>query len=210
MEYHLIPDASHEWLGISVFILFLLHNILNWRWYSGIFKGKYSIFRIIQTVINMSLWIAMLLCMFSSLCISGYVFSFVDLNLSRIGRAMHLATTIWLFVLASIHFGFHISLFVGIAKRMVKKRDGFYKSVKWICRVLVIGVCAFAVYIFITRAMWEEMFLITEFKWYDYEKTFFEYWVGTLSIMVLFTAFAHYVKQLLIQKNKKHKEIRDG
>lgn len=38
MEYHLLPDVAHEWLGISVFILFIAHNALNYKWYTYCLK----------------------------------------------------------------------------------------------------------------------------------------------------------------------------
>ena len=38
MEYHLLPEATHEWLGIAVFILFIAHNALNYKWYAVLFK----------------------------------------------------------------------------------------------------------------------------------------------------------------------------
>lgn len=42
MGYHLWGDTVHEWVGARMFILFILHHILNWRWWAGIFKGKYT------------------------------------------------------------------------------------------------------------------------------------------------------------------------
>lgn len=33
MAYMLIGEAAHEWMGAAMFVLFLLHHVLNWRWY---------------------------------------------------------------------------------------------------------------------------------------------------------------------------------
>lgn len=67
MERHLIPGAQHEWLGISVGVLFLVHNAFNCKWYAALFKGKYGALRIVQTAVNFLLWIAMLGCMISGI-----------------------------------------------------------------------------------------------------------------------------------------------
>ena len=40
MQEHLW-DGLHEWLGITLFALFIAHTILNFRWYQSLFKGKY-------------------------------------------------------------------------------------------------------------------------------------------------------------------------
>lgn len=80
MEYHLLPDVVHEWLGISVFVLFVAHNALNYKWYAVLFKGKYSAMRIIHTVLNFLLMIMMLLCMISALFVSKEVFAGLNLQ----------------------------------------------------------------------------------------------------------------------------------
>ena len=41
MQEHLW-DGLHEWIGIVLFVLFIAHSILNFRWYQSLFKGKYT------------------------------------------------------------------------------------------------------------------------------------------------------------------------
>ena len=107
MGYHLFENVSHEWFGASVFILFLLHNALNYHWYKNLFRGKYTPARIFQTVINLLLWVAMLLNIASAVMLSRNVFLFLGLSNGSIGRKMHLAATIWSFLLIAMHFGMH-------------------------------------------------------------------------------------------------------
>ena len=63
MAYQLIGEEAHEWIGIIMFLLFVLHHILNIAWSRNIFKGKYNIRRIVQTL----LVVLILLCMFGSM-----------------------------------------------------------------------------------------------------------------------------------------------
>ena len=65
MQEHLW-DGLHEWLGIALFTLFIVHTILNFRWYQSLFKGKYTPTRTTSAVINIALFAAMLCCMVSS------------------------------------------------------------------------------------------------------------------------------------------------
>ena len=59
MAYQIIGQELHEWLGAGMLILFLLHNILNIRWYGNLFRGKYTILRLMQTIINFSVLASM-------------------------------------------------------------------------------------------------------------------------------------------------------
>ena len=40
MAYSLAGEAAHEWIGLSMMVLFLMHNSLNAPWYKNILKGR--------------------------------------------------------------------------------------------------------------------------------------------------------------------------
>lgn len=46
---------THEVLGSFLFVLFLLHNALNYRWCKALFKGGYGAERILRTSVNAAL-----------------------------------------------------------------------------------------------------------------------------------------------------------
>lgn len=208
MSYHLLDDAPHEWIGAAVFLLFLTHNILNYRWYKNLFKGKYTAMRAVQTITNLLLWAAMMGCIVSSLCISGHVFAFLDLDAARLGRSLHLVATVWTFIFVSLHLGFHWKMFIGMSKKVVKVQGNVAVVFRWLPRIVVLAISAFALYVFITRKMWEEMFYLTEFKWFDYEKTLAVYLLENVCLMIMFGAVGHYSKKLVSRITIKSKKKR--
>lgn len=208
MEYHLLPKDVHEWLGISLFVLFIAHNALNYKWYTVLFKGKYTAMRIVQTVVNCLLWVAMIVCVISSILISGTVFAWMNINGAMTGRSLHLIATAWAFVLMSIHLGLHWDSFVGMAKR-IKIPQLVGMILKWTLRVVVLGFAVYGIVVFVQRAFYEELFLLTEFKFFDYDTSRFAYLLQTLCMAISFVCIAYYVKKssLLIKKSRKAKEI---
>ena len=48
MSYQAVENVFHEIAGILLFLLFLIHNILNRKWYKNILRGKYTRFRILM------------------------------------------------------------------------------------------------------------------------------------------------------------------
>ena len=48
MAYMLVGEAAHEWIGTVMLVLFVLHHILNVRWYRNLIKGKYTVLRMVQ------------------------------------------------------------------------------------------------------------------------------------------------------------------
>lgn len=92
----------------EMLVLFLLHNILNIRWYGSLFKGKYTLLRIMQMIINISVLISMLCLRFSGVVMSRHVFAGLSIHgPMATARTLHLAASYWGFVLISIHLGFH-------------------------------------------------------------------------------------------------------
>ncbi len=195
MQKHLWSDGMHEWIGVTLFELFILHNILNYRWYISLFRGKYNAYRTILTIVNIALLAAMLGCIVSSLLISGKVFVFLNLGGARFGRTLHLVATAWAFVLMSIHLGLHFAPF---ANNLCK-----WGLHPWVCRMIVIIMAAYGIYIFAERAFYEELFYLTEYKFFDTTKSAAIYFYEMLAMSASFVALAHYGKKLMQMKKKR-------
>ena len=52
MAYSLVGEVLHEWMGITMLVLFLLHHIWNRAWYKSIGRGRPSPYRAVQTALN--------------------------------------------------------------------------------------------------------------------------------------------------------------
>lgn len=210
MERHLIPYEAHEWIGISLFALFITHNALNYKWYRVLFQGRYTATRVVQTAINFLLWIAMLGCAISGILSSVVLFPSFGGAANAFGRRLHWLASAWAFILMSIHLGLHWAAFVGSAKRIAQKTAmpaRLQITVKWACRVIVLALCAYGLYIFIEREFWEEMFLlIDEFgKIFDYSANAFLYFLQTTAFSALIASITYYLKKLCLWLRRKKK-----
>ena len=53
MAYQVTGEVLHEWIGMGMTALVVIHQILNRKWYSAIFKGKYNpSYSILSVVMN--------------------------------------------------------------------------------------------------------------------------------------------------------------
>ena len=183
MGYYAIDNSVHEILGIITFVLFILHNILNIKWYKSIFKGKHNFQRTFHIVINILLFVAMLGMMVSGIMISSDVFAFLDIQTTMFGRMLHMLSTSWGFVLMSIHVGLHIT---GMLNKLNRKmKNSTFEYVYYFILVILIGL---GIYSFINLNLWEDMFLVNHFKFFDYEQSsivFYLKYVAVLSAISL-------------------------
>ena len=76
MAYSLIGENTHEVLGICMFVLFIAHHVINRKWWTSLFKGKYNAARILNTAVNLFLAVFMVLqpvsgILFVKVCLEG-------------------------------------------------------------------------------------------------------------------------------------------
>ena len=51
MAYQVTGELAHEWIGIGMTVLVIVHQLLNRKWYGALFRGKYNPYRILSTVL---------------------------------------------------------------------------------------------------------------------------------------------------------------
>jgi len=191
MGAHLTSAAFHEWFGVGLFVCFILHNVLNYRWYKALFKGKYTILRTVQTAVNLLLLLAVIGCIISALMISGVVFRSIRLPGIELGRGLHMFCTAWGFVLMSVHLGLHIR-----TPKTVKK-------FRIILYAITLIIAIYGTFVFAVRKLWEELFLLAEYKWFDYDKTVIVYLLETLAVSMSFVTLTHIIKRLELNIKEK-------
>lgn len=206
--YHLFENVMHEWLGASLFVLFLLHNALNFRWYKNLLKGKYPALRILFTVTDFLLWIFMILNIVSAIMISRDVFVFLGLSDGSAGRIIHLFATIWSFLLISFHIGLHFLTAVNNIKGKAKLDKKTLLLAKWTLRIILLAVCVYGTVVFVKRKLYSDMFLLSEFKFMDFSESKLQFFTDYVSVLTLFATIGYYIK-LFLTMNNKRKKARD-
>lgn len=171
MAYQIIGQELHEWFGVGMLALFLLHNILNIRWYGNLFKGKYTLLRAMQVIINISVLASMLCLGFSGIVMSRYAFAAFSIHgPMATARTMHLMASYWGFVLMSIHLGFHWSMIIGMFGRLwggTKTPVAFV----WLIRFIAILIAGYGAYCFHKENIVSYMFLKQVFVFFDFEQS---------------------------------------
>lgn len=207
MAQQLVGEKAHEWLGVSMFVLFITHNILNLSWYQSLPKGKYSIYRIFKTAINIAIFLSMIGSMVSGIILSRHVFTFLPISGGAFfARTLHILCAYWGFVLMSLHIGFHWSMIVGMIHRMAKNIRPSRTRALILCIIAVV-ITAYGIYAFTSRQLGEYMLLKTQFVFFDFNEPLVFFFADYFSIMFLFAFISFYLKKglekLAILKNCK-------
>lgn len=136
LAHHGTGNLAHEIIGALLGALFIVHNILNWAWYKNLFRGPYTLYRGVWTVINLFLLAAMGGMLISGVLISRDVFDFLSVSGGWTARRWHTAAAYWGFILAGVHLGLHGSMITGWLGRRLGKWGQWAFGLFMLCLVL--------------------------------------------------------------------------
>jgi len=199
MGYHLWGDTAHEWVGAGIFVLFICHHILNWHWWKGLFRGKYTAVRVLQVVIDLLVLAAMLGLMISSVILSNEVFAFLHIkgHLS-FARRLHMASAYWGFFVMAAHLGLHWGMFL----KMVQKTKLSGKRQPMLPPLLGAVIAVYGIVVMVKRDLPTYLFLQAEFVFLDFSESKILFYMDYLAMMGTFIFLAYFAVKLL----KKRKE----
>lgn len=190
MAFELIGRTVHEWIGAGMFVLFIVHHILNRKWSGNLFHGKYSSYRSLQTVSAVLVFLAMLGSMVSAVLISREVFAFLPISGGRsFGRTLHMLCAYWGFLFLSFHLGIHWNMILGMAGKLCGRPS---KLRARLIRTAGALIAAYGVYALFRRGIPSYLFLQTQFVFFDFEEPLIFFFLDYLAVMGLFVFAGHY------------------
>ena len=197
MAYMLVGETVHEYLGTAMFVLFILHHLLNRNWYRSLKKGRYGAVRILQTAVNTLVLLCMLGLMVSGVILSREVFAFLPIQGGMgFARILHMLASYWGFVLMSVHLGLHWGMVMGMARRLGRTKEG--SAVRTVVlRLLAAAVCIFGIYAFAKNNIADYLFQRSQFVFFDMEQPLALFFAEYLAMMGLWACLAYYLSRAL-------------
>lgn len=193
MAFELIGRTAHEWIGAGMFVLFIVHHILNRKWSGNLFHGKYSSYRSLQTVSAALVFLTMLGSMVSAVLISREVFAFLPISGGRsFGRTLHMLCAYWGFLFLSFHLGIHWNMILGMAGKLCGKPSTLRAR---LIRTAGALIAAYGVYALFRRGIPSYLLLQTQFVFFDFEEPLIFFFLDYLTVMGLFVFAGHYAEK---------------
>lgn len=206
MAYLLIGNTVHERSGAAMLVLFIFHHGLNIRWYRNLFKGRYSVLRIFQTVVNFSMLFCMLGLMVSGIIMSRDVFSFLPIDGGMgFARILHMVTAYWGFLLMSVHLGLHWGIIMGIVRKIRKQRR-ISRLQTWILRILAALISGFGIYAFLKHNLISYMLLENQFVFFNMQQPLISFITEYIAMMGLWTCLGHCIFRFLVFMTRYRRE----
>lgn len=199
MAYGLVGEAAHEWLGMGMFALFLLHHLLNRRWIRAVPQGRYAPPRIVQTALTLLLLLTMLGSMVSGVIVSRYVVPFqAGFGLMSWAEKLHMLCAYWGFVLMSLHLGMHWNMLLTMARKRLQPS----KIRTWALRIAGYSFATYGVVTFVRRDVGLYLLLKSHFVFFDYTEPLVRFLLDYLAVMSLFVLAGYWLARALRPKGQ--------
>jgi len=196
MAYSITGQEVHEWMGVTVLTLFVLHHLLNIKWFRALGQGRYTLSRMIQSVLVILLTISVAAQIISGLSMSRHALPFLDIPISTsIARLIHLSCGYWSFLLMSLHLGFHWGIFLGLGQKLLGGHS--LPRIGQIALCVIVGAAAlYGVVCFVQQNIADYLFLRTEFVFFDYEKSPLLVLGELAAMMALWVLFGYLLQRI--------------
>lgn len=190
MAYSITGNRIHEMLGVFLFVLFIVHNILNRVWYKTIFKGKYKVQRIVGIAVNLLFLVTMAVALISSVPISRDLFPFISTNHDMLARQTHVLSAYWGFLLMAVHIGISWGRIVHAARKMTGITDeNRLRTI--MLRILAVLIVVYGVQASIKGNMGSKLFIYSPFGW-GRDGSLLNFIRDHLAIMGIYICGTHY------------------
>lgn len=197
MAYSLIGENIHEVLGICMFALFITHHMINRKWWTGIYKGKYNAVRILNTIVNLFLAVFMIMQPVSGMLMSKYVLKEVTIRgASSTLRTIHMTLAYWGFMLMSFHLGLHIRVM------SAKMKSHMNKAVRTVVTVLFLLMAIYGVYAFIKRGIGDYLLMKVMFAFFDFDESRARFLLDYAAVVILVAEIAFWVQNGLLRTER--------
>lgn len=75
-------------------------------------------------------------------------------------------------------------------------------------RIAAIAISALGIYVFIERAFYQELFYLTAFKAFEYDKSIIVYLLESIALSSVFIYAAFYIKRFILYIGKENRKIK--
>lgn len=198
MAYQITGNTIHEWVGMSLFVLFIVHNVFNRKWYKTILKAKYTARRMLGVLVNLLFLVSVAVILISSIPISADVFPYLSSSNDMMWRQIHVLTSYWGFIFMAVHIGLSWGMVLQAVRSMTGlKRESRIGSVG--LRVLAVIIVIYGVQTSFEQDMGERLTIYNPFG--GSNDSAMEFLMDYLAIMGIYIGGTHYTLKFL-QKQK--------
>ena len=196
LAYWWLGNTVHELAGTAMFVLLIVHNVFNRRWYGTVPRTRSEPRSLFNVGITFALLAGMLALLVTSVLISNILSDFIPPYGGFTARQIHVFAGYWVLVIVAIHLGLRWPLIMNVARNL------FGISTPSVARTAVLRAVVAAIAI---HGVWSSFELGVGTKlsmqmtldWWNFEEAVVRFFVHCIAIAGLYMFLTHYAMNLI-------------
>lgn len=184
-------NPSHEWAGISMFMLLIVHNAFHRRWFASLAqeprakRGKFNI------ALTLALLAGMLALLGTSMVISETLFAGLRLDDDFTLRRVHAGIAYWLLIVVAIHLGLRWPLLIAVASKLFGFRES--NAVRTaVLRLAAAGIALQGVFSVLALNLPARLLFQISLDWWNFEESVAAFFLHCMAVAGLCMFLTHY------------------
>jgi len=202
-SYWWLGNVAHELAGTAMFLLVIVHNVFNRRWYGTLAKTRRERRGLLNIVVTILLLVAMLALLVTSVLISNALSGIMSAYGGFTVRQIHTLAAYWVLVIVSVHLGLRWPMLMGVAGKLtgITQPNAL--------RTLVLRAVAVFIAIYGVRSSFElaigmKLSMQMTLDWWNFEESVAGFFVHCIAIAGLYIVLTHYLMNWLQSRKRRN------
>jgi hypothetical protein len=185
LSYWWLGNMAHELAGTAMFLLVIVHNIFNRRWYGTIPKAHREARGRFNIAVTFLLLVAMLALLVTSVLISNALSGIMSAYGGFTVRQIHTLAAYWVLVILSVHLGLRWPMIMGVARKLtgVSQPNAIRTLV---LRVIAILVATHGVWSSFELAIATKLAMQMTLDWWNFEESVAGFFIHCIAVAGLY------------------------
>jgi len=191
LSYWWLGNTVHELVGTGMFLLVIVHNGFNRRWYGTIPRTRREARGLINTGLTLLLLIAMLALLITSVLISNTLSGLMSRYGGFTARQVHTLAAYWVLVMVAIHLGLRWPMIMGVARNLLG--IGKASAIRtFALRAIAVAVAVLGVWSSFVLDVGTKLSMRMTLDWWNFEEGAAGFLLHCVAVVGLYIAAAYY------------------
>ena len=201
LAYWWLGNVAHELAGTAMFVLLVVHNVFNRRWYGTVARTREP-----RGLINVGLTVlllaGMLALLVTSVLISNTLAGFLPSWGGFTVRQIHTFAAYWVLVIVSIHLGLRWPMIMGIARSL----SGIAKpsmARTLVLRALAAVIAIHGIWSSFALGIGTKLAMQVTLDWWNFEESVAGFFIHCVAIAGLYMVLTYHMINWLQQRKRR-------
>lgn len=202
LAYWWLGNTVHELAGTAMFVLLIVHNVFNRRWYGTVPRTRPEPRSLFNVAITFLLMTGMLALLATSVLISNFLSDLMPAYGGFTVRQIHVFAGYWVLVIVAIHLGLRWPLIMNAARNLSGiSKPNVVRTV--VLRVLAAAIAMHGVWSSFALGVGSKLSMQMTLDWWNFEEAVGGFFVHCIAIAGLYIVLTYYAMNLIQRRRRR-------